>query len=314
MAASEWRPSDALKILHYDRVAEDTAADRRSHDLRVQRDINGIGVSELLRRAARVARRTDPLALRVADLAAGRGGSVPKFLALAKDMDVRLEYLGADVDEHQIREARRRQYTAPRRPGVRTLSAPSVEWLVADCFGPDSAHKFLAAAKGVKADLVSCQMALHYSMRDEGCFGHAADALAALCADGGACAFTTVDAGAALAWALEEDDDSAERGAAETTCSIRLHSLPNQPFGASYDFRLGTDAGVRVNDAEFLVHRETVCEAMHARGFRLLFWDPITKLVDESGETPKDIVHETLQRDWEICSLYVAALFVKDLS
>lgn len=232
VAPTTWQP------LHYGKVAEDSASGRRNSRIAGLRLFN----NEVKRRLIRDAATTTETHLRVADLCCGRGGDIQKFVDVS---DGRLVYVGADVTPEQISCARER-----------TPETSSIKWMVADCFSENTAAPVLDHL-GQKADIVSCQFALHYAFRDSRTLSNFLNLVASVCKPGGSFIFTTTDSDTLIEYAIQEQHSDA-------LCSVTLEEpMQDGPFGAGVFFKL--DA--RVCDREWLVHRRTLHAELTRRGF-----------------------------------------------
>ena len=294
---------------HYERVAEDTAAQRSTDATGGVRVLNGFGKELLIREALASVERDPSSEARVVDLAAGRGGDVGRFARTCTAAGRSLTYVGLDVSAHQIAAARKREASASWAlpPGSR------LAWGVTDCFAP-AAVEVARNLGPPEYDVVSCQMALHYAAQTEERMAAALDNCAALCAPGGTLAVTTTDWERIIRYATAEDGDEAAPQSELCSVSLELPWPDQGAFGCGYRFALGS----RVDDGEFLIRGVEVRAMLEARGFRQLRWSNMLDYLGQELAKPHVLTEwlahgkQCTAADQEVVGLYVAALFVKE--
>lgn len=236
--------------------------------------------------------------LRVVDIACGKGGALGKFVRIASEAGLRLEYIGADADESSVAHARERS--------AKMSDEARFEWVVHDCFNARAVGAIRTAGRFNGAKFVSCMFALHYAARDEQTMGQFLDNVAQLCAPGAVFVFTTTNA----PLTLEFMRDISDADGVDPDVDIHTEQESETEFGFRIHFRLGSEDQKRLDFSEWLVHRPKVTSMLENRGFKLLSWCPLTDHLKKSA-TPPRVPEATLDRDWAICSLYDAAMFLK---
>ena len=262
----------------------------------------------LIREALAAAESSSHGAVRIVDLAAGRGGDVGRFARTCAAARRPVTYVGMDVSAHQIAAARKREAS-----GSWALPAGSATaWGVVDCFAP-AAVEVARNLGPPQYDIVSCQMALHYAAQSEARMSEALDTCAALCAPGGTLAITTTDWERIIQFATSEDGDEAVPRNELCTVELALPWPEEGAFGCGYHFSLGG----RVNDGEFLIRGDDVRAMLEARGFRQLRWTNMLEFVGQEL-AKQEVLEEWMAHgvecsaaDQEVVCLYVAALFQK---
>ena len=156
-----------------------------------------------------------------------------------------------------------------RRNAYPSLSVTTLWTHVPDAFSPErippmqrtiNLHCTLAGAQLAPAiesrirdpqyDVVSCQMAIHYAMRDKQTATAAFDAIEESCRPGGVCVVSTTDAQRII----ERFDEQSLRPEAKWHCSVQLVDVDewprSSPFGAKMRFKLRdrVDDEVRVGE------------------------------------------------------------------
>ena len=277
VAPTTWHP------LHYGDVLEDSARGRLSSRIAGLRLLNNEVKRRLIQAAASTAPADTPL--RVADLCCGRGGVVQKFVDASDGRGLR--YVGMDVTAEQISIARDR--FASR--------GEELTWIVGDCFAEPTARAVLEALGG-KAHVVSCQFALHYAFKESRILMNFLNVVRDVCAPGGSFVFSTTDADMVIEYATQEQHD-------DSACSIALDAaLPDGPFGAGLMFKLDD----RVNDREYLVHKQTLHAELVRRGFVRKKLQNLQHFA--SANKCAAVVPKLTHEDWSLARLYVVGHYV----
>lgn len=280
-APTAWQP------VHYADLLEDSTRGRLTSRIAGLRLANNEVKRKLIEDASRNFRGST---LRVVDLCCGRGGDVGKFVHQAQVCGVPLSYVGADVTVEQIAAAR-----------LRVSQSSSIKWMVADCFSEDTARAIVAELGG-RADIVSCQFAMHYAFRDSNTLSKLLESVAILCAPGASFIFTTTDSDMIVEYATQEQHRDA-------VCSVQLDDrLPDGPFGAGITFKLDT----RVNDKEWLVHQPT----LHAELARRRFVRGRMENLQHYAHVRNvpQLIPSLKHEDWAICRLYIVGHYTAALT
>lgn len=217
----------------------------------------------------------DPAPLTLLDLACGPGSDMLKWKRLGlKDA------LALDASEDAIAEARRR---------YEGLDGVSYRFVIANVC--DRLHRYAGTERW---SIVTCNMAIHYMMRDEKAFGTFMDAVAGALKHGGVFAGTLMNG------------DRLER---------ILDSTGGFESGLMKVKREGEEVAVSMKETYYfergasnepLVRPEKLIGAALERGLRLVSWNNFPSYVRVPANYPREAV--------EVSSLYDVFIFFKPVS
>ena len=254
MTATQAAADVATVAAGYNALPNKSREERDETRIRGVRDYNNLVKRALIEQYARGAEC-------VLDLCCGKGGDLHKWTAARPRLVVFV-----DIAEHSVAECRTRYEQARRGGGGRAtgpVPAFDARFAVADCF-QSGLERVLPA--GVQYDVVSCQMALHYSFSTAACANSAMKNVARCLRPGGyfLCTLPNADELYRRVCAAH----NAPFGNSLYRVEFDRHSYP--PFGARYKFWL---AEAVENLPEYLVSRKILCELAEFYGLELVLTD-----------------------------------------
>lgn len=310
----------------YDSVKAKKIADRQKSDIIHLKTFNNWIKAYLISKYC-------PMHATILDLASGKGGDVKKYV-LKKPSKI----VFADISPESVAETCRKIKRERSQPN-NSMQRCETQFIIGDTFKND-----LKISEETMFHFTSCQMALHYSFKDEETARQAIHNLTSRLLPGGFCVITTINACKLVSLLRRSEQNAYRNGTSEYRNRIgnRFYTITRnfelnriKAFGSGYVFQL-IDAVVPIE--EYLVHPQILinlfaeqdCSCIDIKSFHEFYgltisgkqdqWQDQTTGIREDAKSlflkmfsfdPDMSQADMTPEEWDIIGLYSFYVFQK---